>query len=89
MSEHRIDETWHRLRDWTLGQSPSERLAAQVLIFEGYKSVNPSHPLGGKFAFDAVSEDLSIIGLVSTSTAKTLPPFLRLIRRPSLCKRRR
>lgn len=48
MTEHRVDETWHRLRDWTLGQSPSERLAAQVLIFEGFKSVDPSHPLGGK-----------------------------------------
>jgi hypothetical protein len=44
----RIDETWHRLRDWTLGQAPSERLAAQLLIFEGFKSVDPSHPLGGR-----------------------------------------
>ena len=44
----RWDETWHRLREWTLGQGPSERLAAQLLIFEGYSSFDPSHPLGGK-----------------------------------------
>ena len=27
----RWDETWCRLRDWTNGQGPSERLAAQFL----------------------------------------------------------
>lgn len=43
----RPDETWHRLLQWTYGQAPSERLAAQVLISEGYVSVDPSHPLGG------------------------------------------
>jgi hypothetical protein len=43
----RIDETRHRLRDWTLGQAPSEGLAAQVLHAEGYADVDPSHPLGG------------------------------------------
>jgi hypothetical protein len=26
----RVDETWHRLREWTAGQAPSERLAAQL-----------------------------------------------------------
>jgi len=45
---NRWDETWHRLRDWTNGQAPSERLAAQILLHEGYKGLDPSHPLGGK-----------------------------------------
>lgn len=45
---YRWDETWHRLREWTNGQAPSERLAAQILLHEGYKSLDPSHPLGGK-----------------------------------------
>jgi len=44
----RWDETWHRLLEWTNGQGPSERLAAQVLSHEGYTSIDPSHPLGGK-----------------------------------------
>jgi len=41
--------------------------------FEGIPFKEQAVPLvwGGKFAFDAVSEDLSIIALVSTSTAKT------------------
>lgn len=43
----RPDETWHRLREWTHGQALSERLAAQVLLAEGYKNLDPSHPLGG------------------------------------------
>jgi hypothetical protein len=41
------DETWRRLREWTNGQAPSERLAAQLLLFDGYEGVDPSHPLGG------------------------------------------
>lgn len=45
---NRWDETWHRLREWTNGQAPSERLAAQILLYEGYKGLDPSHPLGGK-----------------------------------------
>src|SRR5690349_15053699 len=44
----RWDETWHRLREWTNGQAPSERLAAHVLTQEGYTDLDPSHPLGGK-----------------------------------------
>ena len=44
----RWDETWQRLREWTNGQAPSERLAAQVLIDEGFGGIDPSHPLGGK-----------------------------------------
>lgn len=43
----RTDETWHRLREWTTGQPPSERLAALILDAEGYESIDPSHPLGG------------------------------------------
>ena len=44
----RPDETWHRLLNWTYGQAPSERLAAQILLAEGYTDLDPSHPLGGK-----------------------------------------
>jgi hypothetical protein len=40
-------ETIARLRDWTRGQSASERLAAHLLRIEGYRAVDPSHPLGG------------------------------------------
>lgn len=43
----RIDETQKRLLDWSYGQPPSERLAAQVLDAEGYEDIDPSHPLGG------------------------------------------
>jgi hypothetical protein len=32
----RTDETWHRLREWTNGQAPSERLASQILAHEGF-----------------------------------------------------
>ncbi|MEN9868063.1 MAG: hypothetical protein RL748_3653 [Pseudomonadota bacterium] len=44
---YRPDETWHRLREWTYGQAPSERLAAQILLDQGYTDFDPSHPLGG------------------------------------------
>lgn len=43
----RIDETWHRLREWTQGSAVSERLAAQILLDQDYKDFDPSHPLGG------------------------------------------
>jgi hypothetical protein len=45
---NRWDGTWHRLREWTNGQAPSERLAAQILLHENYQNLDPSHPLGGK-----------------------------------------
>jgi hypothetical protein len=48
MNTARWDETWHRLREWTNGQAPSERLAAQILLAEGFIGLDPSHPLGGK-----------------------------------------
>ena len=47
MTSSRWDETWHRLREWTNGEAQSERLAAQILHFDGYEDVDPSHPLGG------------------------------------------
>lgn len=43
----RWDETWHRLREWTAGQGPSERLAAQILLDTGFSALDPAHPLGG------------------------------------------
>jgi hypothetical protein len=46
MSSHRPDETFHRLLFWTYGQV-SERLAGHLLSAEGYRSIDPSHPLGG------------------------------------------
>lgn len=41
-------ETWHRLLDWDRCQAPSERLAAHLLREEGFNSIDPSHPLGGR-----------------------------------------
>lgn len=46
MSE-RWDETWHRLREWTNDAGQAERLAALLLHAEGYRDIDPSHPLGG------------------------------------------
>lgn len=42
------DETWLRLQQWIKGQKPAERMAALILDSEGYKSIDPSHPLGGR-----------------------------------------
>jgi hypothetical protein len=41
-------ETWRRLLEWDKGQAPSERLAGQILRMEGFESIDPSHPLGGR-----------------------------------------
>lgn len=41
-------ETFYRLLNWDKGQAPSERLAAVILSKEGFKGIDPSHPLGGK-----------------------------------------
>ena len=41
-------ETWYRLLEWDKGQTPAERLAAIILSGEGFRNVDPSHPLGGK-----------------------------------------
>lgn len=40
--------TTNALRYWEKGQPDSERLAAQILVLEGYDSVDPQHPLGGR-----------------------------------------
>lgn len=48
MSRNRFDETWHRLREWTKEQASSERLAAQILRYDGFTNIDPSHPLGGR-----------------------------------------
>ena len=41
-------ETWHRLLEWDKGQAPAERLAATILINEGFRGIDPIHPLGGR-----------------------------------------
>lgn len=41
-------ETWYRLLEWDKGQTPAERLAAIILNSEGFRNIDPSHPLGGK-----------------------------------------
>jgi hypothetical protein len=46
-ARERSDETWHRLRDWTQGQTRSEHLAAQILLRQGFTGIDPSHPRGG------------------------------------------
>jgi hypothetical protein len=40
-------ETISRLREWGRDQAASERLGAHLLRMEGFKSVDPSHSLGG------------------------------------------
>jgi len=41
-------ETWHRLLEWDLGSAASERLAGIILAHEGFRDIDPSHPMGGK-----------------------------------------
>lgn len=41
-------ETFYRLLEWDKGQAESERLAALILEQEGFRDIDPSHPLGGK-----------------------------------------
>lgn len=41
-------ETWHRLLEWDKEQAASERLAGHILRIEGFESIDPSHPLGGR-----------------------------------------
>ncbi|WP_415678800.1 hypothetical protein [Tsukamurella hominis] len=48
MTEYRIDETQQRLLNWSEAKGFGERLATQVLYGDGYQSVDPSHPNGGK-----------------------------------------
>lgn len=42
------DESRRRLLDWTGPQGASEYLAGQVLMDQGFKELDPSHPLGGR-----------------------------------------
>lgn len=42
------EETWYRLREWTRGQAAAERLSSHILGSNGYESIDPSHPLGGR-----------------------------------------
>ena len=42
------DETRRRLLPWTQAQGTSEFLSAQILLDQGFKSLHPSHPLGGR-----------------------------------------
>ena len=41
-------ETWYRLLEWDKGQAAAERMAAVILVNEGFRGVDPSHPLGGR-----------------------------------------
>ena len=41
-------ETWNRLLNWDKGSAPSERLSALVMHYLGCRTLDPSHPLGGK-----------------------------------------
>ena len=41
-------ETWYCLLNWDKGQAASERLAGVILSHEGFRGIDPSHPLGGK-----------------------------------------
>jgi len=44
----RGDETWNRLLNWADSQKASERLAGHILAVEGFESIDPSNPLGGR-----------------------------------------
>lgn len=50
MNQKRNDghETWHRLLEWTKQQTPAERLSGHILRIDGFTSIDPSHPLGGR-----------------------------------------
>ncbi|HXO21240.1 MAG TPA: hypothetical protein VOA87_15105 [Thermoanaerobaculia bacterium] len=63
-------ETWSRLLRWDRGQAPSERLAAQVLRVEGYKAIDPSHPLGGQ---DGLKDIICVKDQIKTVGASYFP----------------
>lgn len=42
------EETRSRLLEWSKGQTAAERLSSHILYIDGYKSIDPSHPLGGR-----------------------------------------
>lgn len=41
-------ETWHRLLAGDMSSTAAERLSALILASEGYESIDPAHPLGGR-----------------------------------------
>jgi len=60
-------ETWHALLNWDKGPMPSERLAGILLSADGYESVDPSHPLGGKDGkkdLQMAKDGLQLIGAI-------------------------
>src|SRR5258708_40060829 len=61
MNVRRFDETWHLLLEWTMEQAPSERMAALILDEEGFESIDPAHPLGGRDGGES-SEPLAHVG---------------------------
>ena len=61
------DETWNRLKEWVKGQKSAERLAGHILLSEGFSSIYPSHPLGGRDGgkdFLCLKEGLKWVGAV-------------------------
>jgi hypothetical protein len=78
---HRWDETWHRLLVWTNGQGPSERLAHQVLLQDGYADLDPSHPLGGpdggKDAICTKGGKKWVLAVYSRAASNPSPPSRR------------
>jgi hypothetical protein len=79
MTTFRTDETWHRLLEWTAGQAPSERLAAQILSNDGFESIDPSHPLGGKDGGkDALCHRLSQLWAMAVYFPRSQHPFAEI-----------
>lgn len=64
------DETWFRLINWTKDQKSSERLAVHIVRTEGYVSLDPSHPLGGK---DGNKDALAVRNNISWIIAAYFP----------------
>lgn len=59
------DETWYRLLNWSKSSKAAERLSTHILRTEGFTSIDPSHPLGGKDGLKdmvAVKENINWIG---------------------------
>ena len=42
------NETWKTLREWIKQSAAAERLAGLILLNDGFSTVDPSHPLGGR-----------------------------------------
>jgi len=59
------------LRNWRFGQTQAERLAAGILSIEGFRSVDPQHPLGGP---DGIKDVICKRGIVRFVAAVYFPP---------------